>query len=84
MQYNLSLSKDIWWYIANKYLINIEIHSLMNCCKQLKVWLTNHPRLTVKYISYDFWNPLIEKLIDYEYTGDECCVYIESIDRGVR
>lgn len=84
MQCDLPLSKDIWWHIANKYLIKNEIHSLMNSCKQLKLWLINHPKLNVAYIPYEFWDPLIERLLGGQYFGDECCVHIESVDRGVR
>lgn len=78
------LPKDILWYIADNYLTNIEIHSLMACCKTLQSVLKSHRRLNVYYIPYEFWNPLIKRLSgfdngDYDdvtYEGDECCVHI--------
>lgn len=86
-EYTLPLSKDIWWYIADKYLTNIEIHSVMNSCKGLQLWLNSHPRLTVKYIPYKFWKDLIDGLqysILEDILDDECCLLIEGIDRGVQ
>lgn len=82
---NVPLSKDTWVCIAN-FLNKNDIACLKASCKQLNKWLEDHPRLIVDKIDYEFWEPLLEKLIDETggcYGTDDYCVMIESIDRGV-
>lgn len=63
-----------------------DIACLKASCKTLNTLIGKHPRLEVDNIQYEFWGPLLEKLINDEggcYGGDKYCVFIESIDRGV-
>jgi len=83
MSKNIPLSRDTWFYIAH-FLNKNDIACVKASCKTLDNWLCDHPRLAVDKISYSFWNYLIEELINEEDGCDDYCVFIESIDRGVK
>lgn len=83
----IPLSKDTWIYVCN-FLTKNDIACLKGSCQTLNTWIGNHPKLLVSYIGYEFWKDLIDSLSGYDedrtYYGDEYCVLIDSIDRGIK
>ena len=87
----MSLSKDVWNYIAKHFLMKDDIAKLMSCSKCMHECLKHNIRLFVRNIGYPNeirWTMFIEFKFDWlgEDDMDEddiLCVSISYIDRGV-